>query len=80
MTIIEAIKEAYPAEPRKPVFIQREKWRHIITQPDGGVKLLPTDSPDGMIVYSEAVAHGMPVGGWAPTAEDLIANDWVVTW
>lgn len=80
MTIIEAINEVFPASPKKPPFITRKKWSHPTSRPDGGVKIMPTNSVDCMIVFSEANGKQDPHRGWEPTAEDLIADDWAVTW
>ena len=80
MTIIEAINEVFPATPKKPFFITRKKWSHVVSKQDGDIKILPTDSPDCMIVYSEANGKEDPRRGWEPTAEDLIADDWITVW
>lgn len=74
MNIIEAIK----ATDRNNPFITREKWSHPYSKPGGYVKILPTASPDCMILYSEANGNKNPRRGWQPNAEDLIAEDWKV--
>lgn len=75
MNIIEAIEST----DRNAPFITREKWQHMAPTPYGAPKLLPTDSVDGMIVYSDALGKENPRRGWEPTAEDLIAEDWGIT-
>lgn len=80
MYINEAINEVFPARPEAPIYITRKKWSYPTCEPDGGVKLLPSDSPDGMIACSEANGKENPRGGWQPTAEDLMAEDWIATW
>lgn len=80
MTIIEAINDVFPASPGRPLFISRKKWLYIVQSTDCGIKIQPTDSPNGMIVYSDACGREGLHAGWQPTAEDLVADDWVVTW
>lgn len=75
MNIIEAIESTTREQP----FITRQAWMHITNSQSGGVKLLATNSPDCMIVYSEANGSKNPRRGWEPTAEDLIAEDWKPT-
>lgn len=70
MYIHEAIKARTMDEP----FITREKWLDTFGHWHR-VRLLPTPSPDGMILQSGAVKE--PRRGWQPTAEDLTADDWV---
>lgn len=72
MNIIGAIESTDRSTP----FITRQKWQHITLRAYGAPKLLPTDSMDGMIVYSDANGKENPRRGWEPTAEDLIAEDW----
>lgn len=72
MNIIEAIKAA----DRNTPFITREKWQHMTPRAYGAPKLLPTNSVDGMVVYSDALGKANPRRGWEPMAEDLIAEDW----
>ena len=77
MNIIEAIKvskgnRTYP-------YITRAAWQHLVDRPSGAPKLLPTSSPDGMILFSEANGKKNPRRGWEPTAEDLLAEDWTPT-
>ena len=75
MNIIEAIK----ATDHNAPFITRKKWQHMAPTCYGAPKLLPTNSVDGMVVYSDALGKATPRRGWEPMAEDLIANDWKVT-
>lgn len=75
MNIIEAIKSTDKNAP----FITRQKWQHLVGSPYGAPKLLPTSSPDGMILHSKANGKENPRRGWQPTAEDLIADDWKTT-
>lgn len=67
------IHEAIRARTADKPFITREKWADAFGI-KRGVKLLPTDSPDGMILDSRAAKA--PCRGWQPTAEDLTADDW----
>jgi hypothetical protein len=57
-------------------YITRKKWIRLSPAPDGGIRIQPTNSPDGCIVISD-VEHGMR-HGWQPTAEDLTADDWEI--
>ena len=72
MFIHEAIAEAEKdrKDPRK--HIQRKKWKSPSVF--GTHKICPTDTPDGCLYYSPA--SKMWTGGWQPTKEDLIADDW----
>ena len=72
MYIHKAIRARTAEEP----FITRKKWGDVFGARQG-VRLFPTCSPDGMIVYSRA--DKAPCRGWQPTAEDLVADDWIVT-
>lgn len=40
------------------------------------VRIKPTDSDEGLII---AVKNQAPYPRWQPRAEDLIADDWMVT-
>lgn len=73
MFIQEAIKAAMLHKP----YITRTAWNRLSTTPGGGVKILPTDSPDGCIVVSDVKENRRH--GWQPTAADLIADDWIIT-
>lgn len=75
MNIIEAIKSTNKNVP----FITRQEWQHVYGDPRNAPKLLPTTSPDGMILFSGANGKQNPRRGWQPTAEDLTAEDWKTT-
>ncbi len=75
MTIQEAIKAAQDAFPSMPC-ITRQSWRRWSKTP-GGVKIQPTDSPDGCIIESDVDKENRR--RWNPTAADLLADDWVPT-
>lgn len=68
------IHEAIQARTADEPFITREKWGDVFGT-KRGVKLLPTSSPDGMILDSYAAKA--PRCGWQPTADDLTSNDWI---
>lgn len=68
------IHEAIIAAKKNNTFITRSAWDYKFYAGGSGVKLEPTDSPDGCIVMSgtqEKARHG-----WQPIASDLIADDW----
>lgn len=70
------IHEAIQARTEGNPHIRRKKWVDSF----GTVRtprIIPTSSPDGMIVDSRA-AKGL-CRGWQPTAEDLVADDWEIT-
>ena len=70
------IHEAITARDREHPYITREKWLdtfgHWIHP-----KVLPTDSPDGVVYESRTQKE--PRRGWQPSAEDLVAKDWITT-
>lgn len=70
------IHEAIAATTLKYNCITRKKWHRISPIIGGGIRIQPTNSPDGCIVISD-VEHGMR-HGWQPTAEDLAADDWEI--
>lgn len=70
MYIHEAIKARNADHP----FITREKWLDRFGY-WSHVRLLPTNSPDGMVYDSHTQKD--PRRGWQPTAEDLCADDWI---
>lgn len=72
MLIHEAIRSTTVHAP----CIARISWDRLSQAPHGGIKLQPTDSPDGCIIISD-VKDGRR-RGWQPTAADLIADDWIV--
>ncbi|WP_071428248.1 Thoeris anti-defense Tad2 family protein [Merdimmobilis hominis] len=59
-------------------FITRKRWMYLTPNPCKGapVKIQPTNSPDGCIV--ESVTGKIPHRRWTPTAEDLVADDWIL--
>lgn len=70
------IHEAIAARDGDHPYITREKWLdtfgHWIRP-----KVLPTDSPDGVVYESRTQKE--PRRGWQPSAEDLVAKDWIAT-
>ena len=68
------IHEAVQSTSLKHPYITRSSWDRLSPEPSGGIKIMPTDSPDGCIVISD-VKDGRR-RGWQPTAADLAANDW----
>ena len=69
------IHEAIKARTADKPYIMRKKWEDTFGA-RRGVRLFPTDSPDGMIVDSRTAKS--PRNGWQPTAGDLVADDWLV--
>ena len=71
------IHEAIMATNIKYPCITREAWARLSLVPySDGIKLQPTNSPDGCILISDA--RGGLIHGWQPTAADLIADDWKI--
>ena len=70
------IHEAIKARTADKPFIMRKMWEDVFGA-RRGVCLFPTCSPDGMIVDSRTAKS--PRNGWQPTAEDLVADDWIAT-
>lgn len=70
------IHEAIKARTSDKPFIMREKWADMFGA-RRGVKLFPTDSPDGFILHSSATRSAQR--GWQPEAEDLVADDWITS-
>ena len=70
------IHEAIRAISNPTTCIMRESWKRLSKEPCGGVKIQPTNSPDGCIVRSDAEPFCR--SGWKPTADDLTADDWVL--
>lgn len=69
------ICEAIIARTDERPYITRRAWEYITPEPvAAGVKILPTNSPDGCVV--ESVTEKAPRRGWQPTAGDLVADDW----
>lgn len=74
MFIHEAIQRRVLDKP----YITRKAWDHLATESvETAIMILPTNTPDCCIIMS---ANGKnPCRGWQPTAEDLVADDWMVT-
>ena len=72
MYIHEAILTTSPENP----CIKRESWIRYSVKSGGGIKIQPTDSPDGCIIESDVDEKRRR--GWQPTAADLMADDWIV--
>lgn len=70
MLIHEAIKATDAARP----CITRKSWARLSKEPSGGIKVQPTNSPDGCIIESDVDKKNRR--SWKPTAEDLTADDW----
>lgn len=70
------IHEAIQARTREKPFIRRQGWFRLSPFPCGGIKLQPTNSPDGCIIESDVDKKNRR--SWIPTAEDLTADDWIV--
>lgn len=74
MNIQEAIKSTTKQYP----FIRRKAWSGIITHEKcrTPIKVLPTDSPSGCILYEDYRMCVKP--HWRPNACDLTADDWEI--
>lgn len=70
------IHEAIAATGKGARFIRRKSWSYpsLKMTIGGSVKICPTNSPDRCVVFS--IARETPIACWAPTAEDLTADDW----
>lgn len=66
MNIQEATKKAL----KTGVTIRRAGWPTI------HISIKPTNTPDCCLCYRD---KKNPRRGWQPVAEDLIADDWIVT-
>ena len=65
---------AVSLEARKP-YIRRSSWRRLSNSPMAlGIRIQPTNSPDGCIVESDVETETRR--RWNPTADDLMADDW----
>lgn len=77
MTIIEAIRSLSKGTGS---CITRKAWdypRELVgSKLEPGIKLLPTNSPNGVMVLSCEGRYQR----WHPLAGDLIADDWLVVW
>ncbi|WP_302970461.1 MW1434 family type I TA system toxin [Ruthenibacterium lactatiformans] len=57
-------------------YITRELWNDEESiWGKSRIKIMPTNTPDCCTI--ESVASRGPRRGWQPTAEDLIADDWI---
>lgn len=65
MLISEAVKEAMKTGSK------------IIRKSYYGVEIKPTNTPDGLIVFSKAEGRS-PAKRWQPLADDLVADDWEI--
>ena len=74
MTIIEAIKSR---SRDKGMSITRRAWGYPHGLPGPAIKLTPTDPPDGFVVISACTSATRP--GWEPRTEDILADDWTIT-
>ncbi len=74
MFIHEAVQAARNTGGATPC-ITRKSWARWSKKLGGGVKIQPTDSPDGCIVESDAGDNKRR--SWVPSALDLMADDWV---
>jgi hypothetical protein len=70
------IHEAIQARTEEKPHIRRKRWVNSFGTVHAA-RIIPTSSPDGMIVDSRT-AKGLYLG-WQPTAEDLVADDWEMT-
>ena len=71
------IAEAIRATDTKQPCITRKSWARWSKGLGGGVTIQPTNSPDGCIIESDV--GGKNRRSWQPTAEDLVADDWMPT-
>lgn len=69
------IHEAIASRTAEASFITREKWRNEWEVAE--IKIQPTNSPDCCIVVSKV--NRSPYRGWQPTADDLMAEDWITS-
>ena len=66
MFIHEAVRKAMAIDG----YIVRHEWKHLI-------RLRPTNEADGIVLISPN--NQSPRPRWQPRAEDLTADDWIVT-
>lgn len=72
------IHEAINNRTKDKPFITRMSWLEDYgSHADLGTKLLPTNTPDCCIIETKLSKN--PCRGWQPMAEDLVADDWIVT-
>jgi hypothetical protein len=65
MFIYEAVRQVLDTD----THIRRISW-------PCGLSIKPTDTPNACVAYTKDKA---PRRGWQPKAQDLIADDWIVT-
>lgn len=68
------IHEAIQSVTLRTPYISRTSWDRLSPEPFGGIKIMPTDSPDCCIIVSDVDEKRRR--GWRPTAADLAADDW----
>lgn len=68
------IHEAINATTVRQPCIARRAWNRFSKTPGSGVKIQPTNSPDGCIIESDVDRKTRR--SWQPTAGDLVAEDW----
>lgn len=73
------IHKAIQARTKQKPYITRKAWNDLypMEAPGPAIWILPTDSPDGCVIDSQATRS--PCRRWQPTAEDLVADDWMIT-
>lgn len=70
------INEAIKARTADAPYIARAKWHEEFgSWRAADIKIQPTNSPDCCIIMSKF--NRSPNRGWQPTAEDLLADDWI---
>lgn len=71
------IYEAMQACSVKCPFISRSIWRNVVSDEKCcSIKIQPTDTPEGCLFYG--LSQKVPIPGWQPRKEDLLATDWIV--
>lgn len=68
------IHEAIQATTAKLPCVTRRRWDRLSKEPMGGIKIQPTNSPDGCIIESDVNKGIRRI--WQPTTADLVADDW----
>jgi len=72
------IHEAIKARTADQPCIVREKWKSEYGCHAGkGTKIFPTSTPDFCLIFTGY--SKTPCRGWEPSAEDLLADDWITT-
>ena len=73
--VIEAIRSR---SRESGMYITRKAWQYPYSAPayeGAAIKIMPTNSPDCCLICG--VNENKPRRRWQPTAEDLIAEDWI---